>query len=346
MSAPLLCVLTTIQRPTACVRHLAEVLATVSAQLIVVGDRKGPDSFPLSGAEFLSLADQQQLPFRLASLLPVGHYARKNLGYLIALGRAPQCIYETDDDNMPAANWRVRTLLTEAQPIPSRPWMNVYRAFAADGQLIWPRGFPLELVTDPAAHAHDPHAPLVATEAPIQQGLANLAPDVDAVWRLTLDREFYFEEGRPSVCLPPGTWCPFNSQTTWWWPEAYPLLYLPSYCSFRMTDIWRSFVAQRCLWELGKGVVFHGPEVIQQRNPHHLLRDFQDELPGYLNGSRLVRCLDALSLRPGVGEVGANLIRCYEALIAGGFLPADEGPLVRAWLADLEAVERATPLAA
>jgi hypothetical protein len=346
MSTPLVCVLTTIQRPTVCVRRLAEVLDTVGSELIVVGDRKGPDSFPLPGAEFFSLADQERLPFRLASLLLAGHYARKNLGYLIALGRSPQCIYETDDDNMPAANWRVRQLRTKAQPTPPRPWMNVYRAFASADQLIWPRGFPLELLSDPAAHGHDPQAPLFTAEAPIQQGLANLAPDVDAIWRLVLDREFYFEDGRPSVYLPPGTWCPFNSQTTWWWPEAYPLLYLPSYCSFRMTDIWRSFVAQRCLWELGKGVVFHGPEVIQQRNPHHLLRDFQDELPGYLNGSRLVRCLGDLPLRPGVDEVRGNLLRCYEVLIAGGFVPAEEGPLVRAWLADLEALEQAAPLAA
>jgi len=32
------------------------------------------------------------------------------------------------------------------------------------------------------------------------------------------------------------------------------LMYLPIKASFRMTDIYRSFVAQRCLWELGEGV--------------------------------------------------------------------------------------------
>src|SRR5262249_43100336 len=158
-------------------------------------------------------------------------------------------------------------------------------------------------------------------EAPIQQGLANLAPDVDAVWRLVLGRVIYFDRGQPSLSLPPGTWCPFNSQSTWWWPEAYPLLYLPTHCSFRLTDIWRGFVAQRWLWEMGHGLVFHGPEVPQERKPHTLLADFRDEVAGYLHNARLVRCLEGLALRPGPGSALDNLVRCYEALIAGGFLP-------------------------
>src|SRR5581483_5657775 len=102
----------------------------------------------------------------------------------------------------------------------------------------------------------------------------------------------------------------FNSQTTWWWPEAFPLLYLPSFCSFRMTDIWRSFVAQRCLWELGHGLVFHASEVIQERNQHNLLRDFGDEVSGYLQNSRLTAALQELRLQPGPAAAGANLIAC------------------------------------
>ena len=152
---------------------------------------------------------------------------------------------------------------------------------------------------------------------------------------MTLDCEFYFE-ARPSIQLPPGQWCPFNSQTTWWWPDAYPLLYLPSFCSFRMTDIWRGFVAQRCLWELGAGLVFHPPEVIQQRNVHNLQRDFDDEVPGYVGNDRLVAALQALDLEPGVAGVGRNLLKCYECLVAENLIPNDELPLVNSWLEDLD----------
>ena len=54
----------------------------------------------------------------------------------------------------------------------------------------------------------------------------------------------------------------------------YPLLYLPAYCSFRMTDIWRSFVAQRIAWENGWRLLFHGPTMEQERNVHDLMKDF------------------------------------------------------------------------
>jgi hypothetical protein len=102
-----------------------------------------------------------------------------------------------------------------------------------------------------------------------------------------------------------------------------------------MTDIWRSFIAQRCLWELGQGVVFHAAEVVQQRNAHDFLRDFEDEIPGYLNNEKIADCLTRLKLRPGLGAVTDNLTTCYEGLVQAGFLPADELTLVKAWLKDL-----------
>lgn len=112
-------------------------------------------------------------------------------------------------------------------------------------------------------------------------------------------------------------------------------LYLPSFVSFRMTDIWRSFIAQRCLWALGHGVVFHSAEMFQDRNPHNLLRDFEQEVPGYLNNQKIREVLESTSLQPGVDEVGGNLHRCYAALIKTGFIPEIEMPLVEAWLADI-----------
>jgi len=112
-------------------------------------------------------------------------------------------------------------------------------------------------------------------------------------------------------------------------------MYLPSFVSFRMTDIWRSFIAQRCLWAMGYGVVFHGPEMFQERNPHNLLRDFEQEIPGYLGNSKICVLLEGLRLSSKPGDAGDNLYRCYEALIAGGFVPAEELALVRAWLQDV-----------
>jgi hypothetical protein len=325
-------VITTIQPPTPCVRDLAVLLDAIKAPLIIVGDSAGPFAYPLAGADFWSLERQKSLSFSLSSLLPVKHYSRKNVGYLVAMSKGAECIYETDDDNAPLPEWTARTLEIDAVGLAQSRWINVYRWFSEN--LIWPRGLPLEFIRD-ASTIPVQKALKQLHQAPIQQGLANVAPDVDAVWRLVLDSEFTFNR-RESVVLPAGSWCPFNSQTTWWWYDAFPLLYLPSHCSFRMTDIWRSFVAQRCLWELSLGLVFHAPEVYQDRNPHSLLRDFDAEIPGYLRNDALISSLEKLQLRPGLECVTENVVRCYERLIQDGFMPKEEMPLVRGWARDIE----------
>lgn len=339
-------VITTIQRPTESVRRLASRLAEGGGKLVIAGDTKGPDCFDLSSVPgfqteqltFLDMDAQARSGFRLAELLPTKHYARKNIGYLHAICNGARCIYETDDDNAPMDSWRLRdeyvaqpTMMQSASP-DSPQWVNVYRHFSEEN--IWPRGLPLDQIHTTIEPANDFTAvtnPNGEIWAPIQQGLANGSPDVDAIWRLVLDREFTFNDGC-SVLVPPRQWCPFNTQTTWWWPTAYPLLYVPSYCSFRMCDIWKSFIAQRCLWELGTGVVFHAPEVWQERNVHNLMRDFSDEVPGYEQNNRIAEILNDAELSSGQENVATNLRHCYQSLIQEGIFPAKEMLLVDAWL--------------
>ena len=344
-------VITTIQNPTASVLGLVGKLNEVGGKLIVAGDKKGPADFhppsdvsddskssiqnlSLSKAwpvEFLSFEDQLAMPFELARLLPAGHYARKNLAYLAAIQQGAACIYETDDDNAPNDHWVVRNEEVQGYRVVEKSadrWVNVYRNFSQEN--IWPRGLPLDEIRKPTAQTV---ALSGRKRAPIQQGLVNGSADVDAIWRLVMDRELFFERGE-SVYLEPGNWCPFNTQTTWWWPVVYPLLYIPSYCSFRMCDIWKSFIAQRCLWELNLGVVFHAPEVYQDRNVHDLMRDFRDEIPGYEKNREICEILSQLQLQKGEAAVAENLLRCYEALVAKEIFPKKELELVNAWIQD------------
>ena len=324
-------VITTIQAPTPAVEKLAAAMpSSTSSRVLIVGDAKGPLDYPLLGAELITLKEQLELPWELARNLPTGHYSRKNLGYLLAMERGATSIYETDDDNAPLPCWQPRQREVEALVVEERGWVNAYRAFTSER--IWPRGLPLDEVTESCNRPLSLSEETKLVDAPIQQGLANGSPDVDAVWRLVMDREFSFESDAPSIHLPPGAWCPFNTQSTWWWPEAYSLLYVPSYCSFRMCDIWKSFVAQRCVWELGMGVVFHAPEVMQDRNVHDLMRDFGDEIPGYQKNRRLVEILERVALSDAVGETGRNLRKCYQALVQEEIFPAAELELVDAWL--------------
>jgi hypothetical protein len=102
-----------------------------------------------------------------------------------------------------------------------------------------------------------------------------------------------------------------------------------------MTDIWRSFVAQRIAAANGWHILFHEATVWQERNAHNLMRDFADEIPGYLNNRKIGDKLQALDLAAGVAAIPENLRRCYRALVEMGVVGAEELALLDAWLADL-----------
>jgi hypothetical protein len=169
---------------------------------------------------------------------------------------------------------------------------------------------------------------------PIQQGLADGNPDVDAIYRMVFPLPLQFDR-IGALALSSGSWCPFNSQNTTWFPEAFALLYLPAFCSYRMTDIWRSFVAQRIAWENDWSILFHNATVQQQRNDHDLMRDFADEVPGYLHNRRIAEVLGSLTLRRGPLAIPENLLRCYEALMRMDLVGKEEIALVEAWNDDI-----------
>jgi hypothetical protein len=325
-------VVTSIARPNAVLQQLAREGAERGVKFFVVGDSKSPADFSLEGCDYYGLERQRGLPFQYARLCQERSYTRKNIGYLLAMERGAQFIVETDDDNFPKAGfWDDRDLMVTGDFIARPGWVNAYSYFSST--LIYPRGFPIELLAGAAklAPARGETRPVVC---PIQQGLADGNPDVDAIYRMLLPLPLDFDPGAP-IILGARTWCPFNSQNTTVFRDAFLLLYLPTYCSFRMTDIWRSFVAQRILWASGWNVAFHAATVCQERNEHNLLHDFADEVPGYLNNVRIGAALDDAKLTEGPEAIAENLLRCYQILIELGVIAEKEMPLLEAWLSDL-----------
>jgi hypothetical protein len=329
-------VVTSINAPNTALRSLARGSRTHGARFLVVGDTKSPPTFELEGCSYFDVEAQRASGTRFARECPTRHYARKNVGYLLAIQGGAQLIIETDDDNLPRAGFFTpRSRVVDTASVAGAGWVNVYRYFS--NEKLWPRGLPLDSIQrDPPPFEGLATGPV---DCPIQQGLADENPDVDALYRLIEPLPQYFRRDR-RVALGRGSLCPFNSQNTTWWPDAYPLLYLPAHCSFRMTDIWRSFVAQRIAWENGWSVLFHEPTVWQERNDHDLMRDFADEVPGYLNNGAIGRALLALELSPGVDAIPDNLRRCYRALIDLRVVGDAELPLLDAWLESIQAVSR------
>lgn len=330
------CVITTVNKPTPQVRAWESIFGE---RLIVIGDEKTPVGWPPVGrSQFFDLEQQGHGYTKLESskYTPANHYNRKNIGYLKAMAGGCGCIFDTDDDNAPNTNWTPRVQRVSAEVIVSPGWCNIYSHMQGEfsERVIWPRGLPLTQIRD----SRDEWLAVATIDSPIQQGLADRFPDVDAIHRL-IDPGIYLFERKRSIALGEGVWCPFNSQSTWWFPEAFPLMYLPVTATMRMTDIWRSLVAQRCLWAMGKRVVFHSPsEVDQDRNQHDLMSDFASELPGYLHNEKIAKVLDALTLNSNPAGIYGNLRVCYLAMTDNGFLPECELRSLDAWIKDVRGI--------
>lgn len=269
---------------------------------------------------------QNSLPFKTAKLLPWNHYARKNLGYLYAIMQGADLLYETDDDNLPYPSWPEFypvDLDAETYLHSEQKFINVYSHFCKAN--VWPRGFPLTCIR----HAGKLEKTVVSNvSAPIQQGLADLEPDVDAIYRLTIGDQIKFSENSP-LFLGSGTYCPFNSQNTLWYPEAFQYLFLPAFVPSRVTDIWRGYIAQHFLQQNEQGILFCNPSVYQERNYHNLLHDFVEEIELYIKTESLIECLEAYSSNHG------NFTDVISHLSSKKFVGEEDARLFEAWIDDL-----------
>jgi len=322
-------VITSIFNPTDAVRGFVE---RTPGRLIVVGDRKTPPGWTLPQAEYLAPEAQVATGGALVGKLPWNHYCRKMLGYLRAIQHGAEVIFDTDDDNFPKPDWHIPPFDgIYAATRADLGFVNVYRSFS--DAPIWPRGFPLRSILDPRVVL----APDSLTSAPVNVGiwqmLADGDPDVDAIYRLVDNRPQFFRDREPLV-LAAGTLCPFNSQATAFRKALFPLLYLPTSVTFRFTDILRGLVAQPILWAAGYSLGFTKAMVVQERNPHDYLKDFESEVPGYLHAERIPEIVAAVTQR--TATVSENLCAAYAALQRAGIVGENEPAMLAAWLEELE----------
>lgn len=328
-------VITTIHEPTNGIQAIAKRQRQEGGSLFILGDRKTPVAWSCDGATFFSYSDQLSLPFAISRAVPPDSYTRKMLGYLLAFDSGVSWIRETDDDNCPYESFFneapekivVREILTNDK------WVNVYSFFTE--RHIWPRGFPLRLVEELRV-ARQLGAEVTPGNLLVFQGLADGDPDVDAVYRMTsADQSAITFSNCAPIAIPRGSWTPFNSQATTWPRELLPLMYLPATCSFRMTDIWRSFIVQRLMPKLNASLVITGPTVYQDRNEHDLMRDFRDEIEGYLGYERFVETLERTPTTGGFEALLCDLRRLYVALCDEGFFASEELLILDAWISDM-----------
>lgn len=306
-------------------RGISEFEKMKDWHIVIVGDQK---SFPIEESKnltFLSVEKQKALGFSLAEKCPYNHYARKNIGYLYAICQGAEVIYDTDDDNFPLSGWELPTFSCQTSYDNGNKFLNIYKYFT--DQYVWPRGFPLDEVLETAKGKTETTN---LKEIGVWQGLADHEPDVDAIYRLLLNEQIVFQKPAP-VYIDKDRYCPFNSQNTFWNSKVFPLLYLPSTVNFRFTDILRSYIAQRILWELNLRLGFTHATVYQERNDHNLMRDFRDEIPIYLEIKNITNILNKLSLS---GNIFNDLFSIYLELRHNHYISDKELVLLNRWKRD------------
>ncbi|OON67334.1 STELLO glycosyltransferase family protein [Hymenobacter sp. CRA2] len=330
MSAqPTSIVITSIFAPTKAVTKFASL---PDYQLVVAGDKKSPADWSEPNVAYLSVADQEALGFRMFDKLPFNHYGRKMMGYLHAIRQGAQVIIDTDDDNIPYDDWTFPFMEGEFDVSPSgKGFVNIYKNFTSHH--IWPRGYPLDLILNQEQVLKDDQLQKQNVKIGVWQGLADSDPDVDAIYRLVDNTEVFFDKRTPIV-LAEGTLCPFNSQNTAVRRELFPLLYLPAYVTFRFTDILRGLIAQPIMWAHGYRLGFTEATVLQERNPHDYVKDFESEIPCYLHPNRVIAAVNR-AIDPAV-SVGENLRRAYAELAKESIVTEQELELLDLWLADLQ----------
>ena len=291
-------IVTSINHPTEQCKNLSKIKGF---KFLVVGDKKTPNDWKLKNAIFLDLDHQELLNFTIYKLTPINSYNRKNIGYLYAIMHGAKFIYDTDDYNSPFVDLLKffdygefdygLILKNDSYKIKNQNFVNPYAHFGQP--TIWPRGYPLNEIRN--NHLNEYYIARRKSSI-IQQALVNGDPDVDAILRLTMSKskrniELYFDSSSPSIQIPEYLFTPFNSQNTLYSYKAFWSLYLPTTVSFRLSDIWRAYWAQRLMWLLNETITFRGPSSYQIRNSHPYLKDFEEETSMYLKSEDLIKFL-------------------------------------------------------
>ncbi|CAL1173558.1 unnamed protein product [Cladocopium goreaui] len=138
------------------------------------------------------------------------------------------------------------------------------------------------------------------------------------------------------MAIPPQFFTPYNAQATVHLYEAFWGLLLPVTVHGRVSDIWRAYLTQKLLWDVGQLVTFLPPYVVHDRVAHDYLKDFQSETDLQLKSTALVQFLSQWSSNaPTLLE---RIEQLWAALYARGFVELGDVRLAQAWILDLLAV--------
>jgi len=246
--------------------------------------------------DYLRPSDRRCQTSWVNEFIEPNHTHRRNLALLEALHHKAEMIITVDDDNFPATYEWV-SLAKHLIAVPNiRPVVSSPSGWFDPGQLCEPptvhRGYPISQRQQPSMFNTALSKATEDRRIGVVAGLWLGDPDIDAMERIVNDPTIHAISS--SVTLAPGTWGPFDSQSTAVCRELAPLMFMWTDVG-RYDDIWCSYLMRAIMDATGWHVTYGEPLVRQERNPHNLLRDLKDEMFGYEHTETLCAFLRDIS---------------------------------------------------
>jgi len=311
--------------------------------VIVVGDRKSPhdgitaflDTLP---GENRYVHPDQQTHWNVSDDLGWNCIQRRNIGFLEALTTPAEYVTTIDDDNIPDANYfaDVDTMMTRRGAIAIHAPSGWYNPAQQCVPSVVHRGYPY---SQRHSDSHDAWKAYQDTKVGVVAGLWYGDPDIDAAERMVnapnvTDMSMLAAEG---FALARGTWAPFNTQNTTIRRELVPAAFCWPGVG-RFDDIWGSYLSRAVMDECGYSVVYGQPFVSQDRNPHNLVNDLEQELLGYRYTDDVAAVLRGSDFGIYAGEPWELLEDYFAVLQQLDFLPDQTKRSFDSWLEDVTEV--------
>ena len=174
------------------------------------------------------------------------------------------------------------------------------------------------------------HSSIPMTKIGVIQSLADNDPDVDALYRLVQPLPFSFKESMTPCLVPSDRLAPYNAQATLFYYSTLWSLILPTTVHGRVADIWRSYISMRLCRELDVNLVFSPPMVLQIRNAHDYLADFDAEDDLYKRSGTLVKQLT--SWQPTTTNLPGMIEELWVYLYERDYISLEDVILVQKWI--------------
>jgi hypothetical protein len=198
----------------------------------------------------------------------------RNIGYIEAHMRGADVIATVDDDNIPYDDWGTDLYVNQEivcdlyEPVVH----DVFDPLSITARNeIWHRGYPIEYV--PTRHNVE-YKGKTTRKVLVQADLWDGNPDIDAIARMAFNPSVKYSDITKPYCST--KFSPFNTQNTFLSREAFPY-----FCAIpktgRMNDIWGAYIFEHYK---PNSVIYNRASVFQDRNPHVLTKDLEDEMMG------------------------------------------------------------------